>query len=108
MERIPEVLVSGGSNRPKRYFVKGPIPLAWLAKAAVLPGKALHVAVLICFLRGLCKSDRIKISHSVLETFGVSRQACARGLTAMEKAGLIRVERHIGRNPKVTILDFKL
>ena len=91
-------------KRPGR-FLKGPIPWAWLATAAQQPGKALHVAIVIWFLSGLKKSRTIALPGSVLRTMGVNRHAGYRGLKALEKAALVTVERHPGRNPIVTILD---
>jgi hypothetical protein len=36
---------------------------------------------------------------------GVSRFAASRGLAALEAAGLVAVERHAGRKPRVRLLD---
>lgn len=42
-----------GESAPGKTFLKGPIPLPWLQGAARLPGKALHVGVVLWFLSGL-------------------------------------------------------
>jgi hypothetical protein len=85
-------------------FLKGPVPLPWLALAGRQPGKALHVAVALWFLAGVTKSSTVALSNEVLATFGVNRRAGHRGLTALERAGLVAVERHRGRQPRVTVL----
>lgn len=92
-------------QRRSDRFLKGPIPWYWLTSAAQQPGQALHVAIVIWFLSGLKKSRTIALSGSVLRTMGVNRHAGYRGLIALEKAALVTVERHPGRNPVVTILD---
>ena len=40
-------------------FLKGPIPLAWLERAARLPGKSLQAAVALWYAAGLTRSARI-------------------------------------------------
>ena len=52
-------------KRPPRHrsgekFLKGPVPMAWLERAFVLPGKALHVALLLWFKAGCqrCRTAR--------------------------------------------------
>ena len=44
--------------------------------------------------------------QTVIERFGIDRKAKYRGLSALEKAGLVRVRRKLRRNPVVTILDW--
>ncbi len=92
------------STRTKR-FLKGPIPLNWLGTAAKQSGKALHVGIALWFLSGLKRSRKVALSQSILSLFGVSRYSGYRGLTELEKAGLVSVVRHPGRNPIVTILQ---
>jgi len=41
-----------------RYFIKGPLPLPWLHRAAALPGKALHIAVGLWYMRGSAARHR--------------------------------------------------
>lgn len=86
-------------------FIRGPLPLKWFERAGQLPGKALCVAIVLWYQAGLCKSRVVKLSSKTLLGFGVDRHAKARGLAALEKTGLVRVERLPGRNPIVTILS---
>ena len=86
-------------------FLKGPIPWAWLSAAARLPGRALHVAIGIRLWTGIKKTDRIAFSVSTLAELGVSRPAAYRGLTALEGRGLVTVDRHRGRKPRVTVVE---
>jgi hypothetical protein len=91
------------SDRCGKMFIKGPIPLGWITKAAGVEGKTLHVAIALWFLAGLKRSRTVALSQSALRLFGVSRQAGYRALFRLEGAGLVSVERHQGRNPIVTI-----
>ncbi len=92
-------------HKPGQRFLKGPIPWDWLDQAARQPGKALHVAIALWFLAGVKRTRTVALSGSVLSGLSVKRHSGYRGLTALEQAGLVRVERHPGRNPIVTILE---
>jgi len=87
-------------------FLKGPIPLNWLAKAARQPGKALHVAIAIWFFAGMSRSRSVTLSSRLMFTLGSSRFSTYRGLKALEEVGLVAVIRHPGRSPRITIQDF--
>ena len=103
---LPERRVSPARRSHKQArFIKGPIPLAWIEVAAKLPGKALHVALAICYLAGMNKFKPFRLSHRTLMIFGVSRHAAYRGLRALEMAGLVNVERHPGKNPVITVKE---
>lgn len=108
--RINSKSLKGSSSKkaPKRIvgkFLKGPIPLKWLQKAAPLKGKALAISMCLWFLKGVSRSDTVKVSYKLLNKFKVSRESAYRGLKSLEIEGLISVERHLGRSPVVTILD---
>lgn len=77
----------------------------WLALAARLPGKSLHLATV---LRSLAKVQNLKqvvLSNMVCQEFGIVRNAKYRALAWLEGAGLIAVERKLGRSPLVTIIN---
>ncbi len=85
-------------------FLKGPIPVAWLARAARLRGKALAVGLAIWYQSGLCKTQIIKGTHSLWRKFNISRGSSYPALLNLENNGLISVKRHRGRSPIITIL----
>lgn len=92
----------------KGEFLKGPIPLWWLAAAAKLSGKApLATALAIMFQVGRRKSQRIKLTSGVVRRFGLDRKAKYRGLKSLESGGLIHVKRRARKNPIVTVLVVK-
>ena len=111
-QNLIEQALKAPSSRPPRHrqgerFLKGPIPLYWLRRAASLGGKTLAVAVVICFKAGLTKKRTVRLTGKLLTEFSVGRKAGSRGLKKMESAGLVSVERHAGRCPMVTILEIK-
>ena len=91
----------------KREFLKGPISWRWLRTASVLPGKSLHVALALWHLSGLRSSKTVKLSRDVLLGLGVAPDAAARGLLRLEGVGLVKVARHRGRLPVVTLVTRK-
>ena len=92
-------------HRPGDWFLKGPIPGPWLSLAAKLPGKALHVGLALWCAAGMVKGNRLKLTSDQLRPFGVGYDAGHRGLAALERAGLVTVDRHRGRCPVVTICE---
>ena len=84
-------------------FLRGPIPLDWLTVAAQLPVKSLHVGVALWFEAGLRKAAVVPLSNVTGRLFGLDRNSKYRGLDWLAGAGLITVERKLGRAPVVTI-----
>jgi hypothetical protein len=114
--RLPEGLEVGSKSsppkRPPRHklgekILKGPIPWMWLEKAARLPGRALHVAIAIWFKVGLTKDRTVRLSYVDLRRLGCKRESARRGLARLEHGGLVSVDRHPGRCPRVTVLDVR-
>lgn len=54
---------------------------------------------------GVQKSRIIPLSNIAGLRFGLDRNAKYRGLAWLERAGLVTVQRKLGRSPVVTILD---
>ncbi|MGO9834577.1 MAG: hypothetical protein ACLP1X_10200 [Polyangiaceae bacterium] len=74
-----------------------------------LEGKALHVGLEIWYRAGLQRRREVVLSLSKVADAGTfDRATAARGLAALERAGLVRVERAVGRAPRVTLLDVEL
>ena len=95
--------------KPPRYisgelFLRGPIPLWWLAAAGRLGGKALHIGIYAWHLSGLQDNLCVKVSTRKLQEFGVGRQSAYKALAALEHHHLLFVERHPGRCPVVTLV----
>ncbi len=90
-------------TRQNSRFLKGPIPLVYLQRAAVLRGKALAVYICITHQCDLTGRSTVTLPKSLLAEFGVSRDAKARALRELERAGLVSVEREPGRSVRVTL-----
>ena len=103
---VPDVKSrSFGSPKIKGEFLKGPIPLSWLTRAAELPGKSpLATALAIMFEVGRRRSQQVTLTSAVLKRFHVNRKAKYRALEKLEGASLISVVRRSRRNPLVTVL----
>jgi hypothetical protein len=61
------------------------------------------VGIYIWYLAGLKKSNCVTLPTTKVDAFGVDRFAQYRALTALEKAGLVSLERHRGRHPIITL-----
>src|SRR5262245_5952576 len=82
------------------HYLGGPIPLRWLSPAAALPGKAFHVALAVWHEARLSRSQSstVKLRPATLRRFGVDcRRTRYRALAALERAGLIAIEKRTGR-----------
>ena len=104
--------VKAGESEPPRHrvgekFLKNPIPLDWLSFAAKLPGKSLAVGLTAWFLAGVTKRANVRLSSSLLRSFGVSRKAGYRAVAKLENAGLVSVERRRGKCAEVKLLRAK-
>ena len=88
----------------KEPFIKGPIPLDWLSKAAALPGKAINLALALWWLQGMAKGKPFKLTQAALTALNVKRDAASTGLAGLEEVGLIQVERQPGQRPVVSVV----
>lgn len=77
-------------------FLRGPVPLSWLATAAKLPGQAFQVGVYVWYLAGLNNTITVKISTGQLSYFGVKRQCVYRALDALQSAKLLWIDQRPG------------
>lgn len=94
-------------HKPGERFLKGPIPLSWLEVAAALPGRSLHAGLALWYAAGLTRSASVPMSNISGLRFGLDRNAKYRALDWLEEAGLIIVERKLGRAPVVTLVSLR-
>ena len=78
------------------------VKIDWLADAAQLPGKSLHVAIAILSAARWAPGEPVLLSPQAVSKFGVSRDAGYEALSRLANAGLIDVERGRGRAPTTT------
>ena len=93
-----------GAQPDRGCVLHRPVPLNWLSVAARLPGKSLHVGVALWFTQGLQGDCMVSLTNTAGIPFGFDRNAKYRALAWLEDAGLIAVERKLGRPPKIAIL----
>lgn len=80
-----------------------PVRLDWLQAATILPGKSLHIGLLLhtlCSRRGL---PLVHLTRRMLD--GVSRDAFYDGLVRLEELRLVNVSRLPGRAHLITLLE---
>jgi hypothetical protein len=99
-------------RKPPRHrrgepFLKGPIPWQWLQRALTLPGKALHVALLLWKEAGCRGSRTVPFRLARTAELGIHPDTAKRGLRALAKAGLLSVQYHPGRALEITLLDME-
>ena len=92
-------------HRVGEWFLKGPIPGAWLTRAAGLSFRALRVGLALWYLAGVRTSRVVRPTRDTWQRFGLSSDAGRRGLAALEGAGLVAVDRRPGRCSEVTIRE---
>jgi hypothetical protein len=73
--------------------------------AARLPGKALHVALLLWREVGCTKSRVVKFRLANTAALGMHSDTGKRGLRALLRAGLVGIRYPSGRSLEVTLLE---
>ncbi len=91
----------------KKLFLRGPVPMDWLSKAAELPGKTLNVALAIWWLQGMTQSESFKLTRKSLILINIKRNAASISLKHLEGAGLIKIQKKIGQRPVISIIDLQ-
>jgi DNA-binding transcriptional ArsR family regulator len=108
--RLDQAQLNGRPRRGRQAspirgkFIAGPIDVSWVCRAGRLGVKASLVGLALWHLRGLRRSNSFIVSNRTMREWGVQPDAKARALRALERAGLIRVERRGKRSPQVTLV----
>jgi hypothetical protein len=90
-------------TQQRSWFIRGPIPGPWIAKAASLSLGAVRLSLALWHTAGVTKSHTVRLSAAALKRFSIPRIDPA--LWDLEQAGLITVARQRGRRPTITILE---
>lgn len=85
-------------------FIAGPLDVPWVVQASRLGVKALLVGLALWHLKRLRQAETFTVSNLMLQEWGVQPDAKGRALRALEKAGLISVERRGKRSPRVALI----
>jgi hypothetical protein len=100
----------GGTRKGRRAspirgkFIAGPIDVQWVVRASRLGVTPLLVGLALWHLKKLRQADTFTVSNLMLQEWGVQPDAKSRALRALERAGLIRVERRGKRSPLVALI----
>ena len=77
----------------------------WLLAATIIPGKGLHLALL---LHSLCSNrayPSVRLTRRMLAHGNVSRDASYDGLRRLQAHRLVTVRRLPGRSPQIVLLE---
>ena len=100
----------GGARRGRRAppirgkFIAGPIDVQWVVQAKRLGATPLLVGMALWHLKKLRQADTFTVSNLMLQEWGIQPDAKSRAVRALERAGLIRVDRRGKRSPRVTLI----
>jgi len=109
--RLEPVTRSQGVDRRRRRgspvqgkFIAGPVDVVWLLQARRLGVTALLVGLALWHIKGLRRTDTFIVSNVVLQEWDIEPDAKRRALRALERAGLVKIERRGKRSPQVTLV----
>jgi hypothetical protein len=91
------------SDRVMGSFIPN-VPDSLATRVMPLPGKTYQVFSVLWKYTRCRKRDALRLTTGMLAKYGLSRTTGYRALCHLEKAGLIRVERSVGKYPLVTLL----
>src|SRR3954467_6189961 len=93
------------ATRREAQFIKGPLPLGWIATAAGAGHPhALPVLLALKYKTDTLRQPWVKPPAAVLRLLGVDKDARSRAIAALERAGLVQVQRRRGRPPLVRLV----
>jgi DNA-binding transcriptional ArsR family regulator len=90
-------------KRWRERFLKGPILMREIAIAARLRGQALPLLLAVHHQTALTGKSIVTLPAKLLADLGVNRDAKARGLRALEQAGLVCVSRTKGKAARIEL-----
>jgi len=92
-------------KRISNFFIRGPIPGEWIAECTGIGLSATKIGLVLLYLRGVTKSDTVKLSTSARSLFLISPWHVSRTLKGMARSGLVEIEKSKrGAVPMVTLL----
>jgi hypothetical protein len=90
------------ATRRNRQFIPA-LPGRLFTALVPLPGKALAVYLVLWRRSRITHHPTVVVTAAAMAQAGISHDQKTRSLTVLEKAGLITVERIVGKNPRVTL-----
>jgi hypothetical protein len=107
---IPEVAIEteftrGGRAKTRGQFIKGPLRLDDIAKAARLPRPCLAVYLLARYRADVTGQGVVSVPAPLRRRMEVSRYSYYRAVRYLAEAGLVTVDRQRGRSLRLTLVD---
>lgn len=95
--------------KPRAKKISGkfvpPIPFEWFVIAATRTPSSGTVACALWFSYRVRREHPVRVTAKLRDMFGLSKEAVNHALVKMEQAGIVKVERHQGRGPRVEIIN---
>jgi hypothetical protein len=104
LEHLPTPKEGKALPRGRHRTYMPSVPWPWFTVAATLPGKSLHVALMIWRQAKLKRRMAVPLPNKVLHSIGVRLGAKRHALKVLEQAGLIRVDYAKCSSPIVTVI----
>ena len=100
-EGARHVLIERGGE-----FYTSYVPMPWMLTALTLGTGAAKVGTLLWWLAGVCGHtvEKLSVRADHREKCGISRFDYSKGLSCLEQAGLVKVEREVGKSSKITLI----
>ena len=95
-------------------FLKGPVPMYWFHKAALLPGRdVFKIAMILWYLKGLKNTgenkDIIYLNNWTAAQFGIAPRTMKNCLDALVEAKLLQyIKQGKGQRPVVKLIYTKI
>jgi DNA-binding transcriptional ArsR family regulator len=93
-----------GTGLPFKKFIKGPVSISWMIKAAKISSSAGLLGCLLWYYYGLSGTPIIRVTSKKLKEIKLPKRTADWALTRLEEAGLVKINRRHGRAPLVRIL----
>jgi hypothetical protein len=90
--------------RRQGLFLKGPILMSRIGQANKLGGQSLALLLAIQHRCDVTRCSTVTLPSSLMAELGINRFARARGLRALEAAGIIRTKQERGKSVRLTLL----
>ena len=87
------------------FFLHRSVSIEWFQRLIRMGACPIRVGLILRFKMVLEGKETITLTTSGLSTFGISRQQKWKGLRALEKEGLVKIESRPGKNPMVTLVE---
>jgi hypothetical protein len=101
---LDDPLVAASCRKVACRYVGGSFPVSWIGKADVA-SNTLALALAVKAQIDIVGTEPVVVPSVVRRQLGLEPRAFQRALDALERAGVIRTERHPGQATRIWLLD---